>query len=246
MARIVTPADVKQLGTILSVWAHPDDESLVAGGLIAAAVKNGQKVICVTATKGEAGQTSDEKKWPVADLAAIRARELRAALDILGVTEQHWLGYHDGACDTVSDTEAVPKLQALIEQYRPDTILTFGPDGLTGHPDHKAVGRWAAVAAKTARPRPQVYHVVCNPDNYEQYLKPLNAKFDIFFKIDQPPLVPEPDCAIALELPKALFEQKWRALAAQESQMERLLALIPDTDRRGVFGHEYFVRYKYS
>ena len=81
----------------MSVWAHPDDESFLAAGVLAAAVRNGQSVICVTATRGEEGfQNTD--KWPADKLSDIRTAELEAALKILGIHEHHWLNYRDGRC----------------------------------------------------------------------------------------------------------------------------------------------------
>lgn len=243
MNQIITFADVKRLGIILSVWAHPDDESFLAAGIMAAAVKNGQQVICVTATKGEKG-VQDESRWPVARLGEIRERELAEALHELGITQHHWLGYADGECAHDSPQEATQKIAVFIEQYQPDSILTFGPEGLTGHPDHQAVSRWVNAAVAGTRKKPAIYHAVHEPTQYETYLKPLDEQLDIFFAIDKPPLVPADDCAIALELTDDLLEQKWRSLAAQPSQMERLLKLIPPAARRGTFGREYFVASK--
>lgn len=62
-------SDIKKLGTILGIWAHPDDESWASAGIMITAAANGQRTACVTATKGEAGET-DEKRWPKKSLAA--------------------------------------------------------------------------------------------------------------------------------------------------------------------------------
>jgi|SRR5688572_14346824 len=244
MTPITSLEEIKNLGTILSVWAHPDDESFVAAGLLAAAVKNGQKVICITATKGEKG-VQDETRWPASQLADIRTRELEASLKELGITQHFWLDYKDGECNTVPDAEAVQQLNVFAEKYQPDSILTFGPDGLTGHPDHQTINHWVQLLVAGLAQKPNVYHPVYTPDQYEQFLKPLDEKLDMFFNIDKPPLATKSDCAIALTLPDELLTQKWRALAAQESQMERLLALIPTEAKAGVFGQEYFIQAHY-
>ena len=76
---------------MLVVWAHPDDETYLVGGLSAALTDAGQRVVCVTASRGEAGGTDP-------DLADIRTAELDTALALLGVTEHHWLDYPDGGC----------------------------------------------------------------------------------------------------------------------------------------------------
>ena len=135
------PKDSTDIGTILGVWAHPDDEAYLAGGLMAAAVQANRRVVCVTATRGERGFPDDDPR-SLDELAALRTGELERCLAELGVTEHSWLGLPDGACDSVGDDEMAASLAALIDDVRPDTVLTFGPDGMTGHIDHIAVGRY--------------------------------------------------------------------------------------------------------
>ena len=127
------------LGTVLMVWAHPDDETYLVGGLSAALTDAGQRVVCVTATRGEAGGDA-------ADLAEIRTAELDVALAMLGVDEHHWLDYPDGGCAVVDDARRRRGSGAVVDEVRPDTVVTFGPDGFTGHPDHQAVSRWVDLA----------------------------------------------------------------------------------------------------
>lgn len=105
--------DVRQLGTILSIWAHPDDETFCAGGLLAAAVNNGQTVACITATRGEAG-VQDEARWPAEQLGDIREKELKAALKELGITNHHMLHYADGECAAVDSKAANKKLHPSV------------------------------------------------------------------------------------------------------------------------------------
>ncbi|MEA2508479.1 MAG: N-acetyl-D-myo-inositol-2-amino-2-deoxy-alpha-D-glucopyranoside deacetylase, partial [Actinomycetota bacterium] len=146
------------LGTILSVWAHPDDETYLCAGVMAQAVDEGNRVVCVTATRGEAG-SQDEERWPLATLGAVREEELRAALAALGITEHEWLDYPDGGCDQIPQEEAVIKLGALFDEVQPDTVLTFGPDGMTGHPDHKAISGWTTAAfEQAAKPGASLYY----------------------------------------------------------------------------------------
>src|SRR5688500_16193141 len=142
---------VAELGTLLGIWAHPDDEAYLSGGLMALARDVGSRVTCVTATRGELG-TPDPQSWPSARLAVERTDELRRSLEILGVGEHHWLGYQDGRCADVDAAVAVGELCALIADVRPQTVLTFGPDGQTGHPDHRAVSAWVTEAFDRAAP----------------------------------------------------------------------------------------------
>ena len=90
-------ADAARLGTVLGIWAHPDDEAFLSAGLMAAARDAGNRVVCVTATLGERG-TDDPSRWPPHRLGAVRGHELRASLAALDVTEHHLLGLTDGTC----------------------------------------------------------------------------------------------------------------------------------------------------
>lgn len=236
----MTADDIKKLGTILGVWAHPDDESFCAGGLIAQAVKNGQNVICVTATKGEAGV--QDPKWADTDLSNVRDKELQNALDILGVNEQKWLGYHDGHCKDCDQREATAKIAKYIEKYQPDTIITFGEDGMTGHDDHACVSKWASAAAENARKKPIVYQVANTKDHYEKFLKQLDETLNIFFNIDEPRLVDAKDCALVFELSPELQEVKIDALAAQVSQTEKMMQSFDRDFLEKAFGLEAFIR----
>jgi LmbE family N-acetylglucosaminyl deacetylase len=225
MSKIRTPADVKQLGTILAVWAHPDDESFCAAGLLASAAANGQRVICLTFTKGEAG-VQDESRWPAKELGKIRDKELADGLELLGIKDHHCLDYADGGCAEVSDAEGAAAVKAFIETHQPDTILTFGPDGLTGHPDHQAVSRWVDQAVQGSKVA--VYHFVEEAEAYEKYMKQLDKKFNFYFNIDKPPLRKAADCDIALHLTPELCAKKCAALQAMPSQTERLFNESPE------------------
>ena len=103
--------DVGDLGTVLGVWAHPDDEAFLTAGLMAAARDNGQRVVCVTATLGERG-TPDALRWPPGRLGPTRVHELRASLAALGVSEHHLLGVPDGGCATAPRKAVVDRLKA--------------------------------------------------------------------------------------------------------------------------------------
>src|SRR6185369_10203148 len=104
------------LGTILGIWAHPDDETWLCAGLMARAARGGLG-------------SPDEERWPSgAPLAAVRTAEMERGLAILGVTEHHWLDYPDGGCADVDQDEAVRRVTALMAEVQPDTVLTFGPD----------------------------------------------------------------------------------------------------------------------
>jgi LmbE family N-acetylglucosaminyl deacetylase len=215
--------DVAELGTILGVWAHPDDETYLSAGLMAQAVRNGQRVVCVTATKGEGG-AQDESRWPSARLAEIRAAELMESLRILGVTEHEWLDYPDGGCDQVASSEGVARVATILDEVKPDTVLTFGPDGQTGHPDHIAVCDWTTRAVADAGARAALYYSTVTPEWWAGPGLALEP-FDVWFA-GKPSITPAEDLAINFVPDEELMDLKYRAISAQESQSAGLLAAI--------------------
>lgn len=221
-------------GTILGVWAHPDDETYLCGGLMARAARAGDRVVCITATRGELG-SPDEARWPSGPpLAAVRTAEMEAALAILGVTEHHWLDYPDGGCAAVDEDEAVRRVGAVIEQARPDTVLTFGPDGMTGHDDHRTVCRWATEAFDLTAPDGAVLGYATNtPEWLDRFRAPLD-ELGVFMGAE-PPSTDRADLLIGERLDGELLEVKLAAIRAMTSQVEPLvLALGEDFLRDGL------------
>lgn len=240
MQQIRTADDIKQLGTILSVGAHPDDESFTAAGILATAVKNGQKVICLTATRGELG-VQDEERWPAAELGEIRQKELKQALEILGVNSHILLDYRDGECHKVPLEEGASHLVLAIQEHQPDTIITFGPDGLTGHTDHKSVSKWAAEAVNKSGQNIKIYQVVEEENHYKQQSAAVDKQFNIFFNIDKPPLRSTEQCDIYYQLPPEILKIKKAALLAQASQMDKMFNQTPAETLDAMLGLECFV-----
>jgi LmbE family N-acetylglucosaminyl deacetylase len=219
-----TKADVAKLGTILGVWAHPDDESWMSGGLMAAAVANGQRVVCVTATRGDAGQTADEARWPQAKLSQIREQECGAALAALGITEHHWLDFGDGTLAGLDPAPAVAQLVKLISEVQPTTMLTFGPDGFTGHPDHATVSRWAVAAAGQVRRPPQVWWATEGEEKYQTEGLAVHKLVNLYFATDRPQTVPQAQADLWFELDESCLTKKLASLEAQPSQMQHLFS----------------------
>jgi LmbE family N-acetylglucosaminyl deacetylase len=228
-----------RLGTILSVWAHPDDETYLCGGLMARAVRNGSRVVCVTATRGEHG-SPDEQRWPSGEqLAAIRTKELEAALAVLGVSEHHWLDYPDGGCADVDDDEATARVAEIMTAVQPDTVLTFGPDGMTGHPDHISAGRWTTQAfARTGRPDAVLHYSTHTADWLDRFRAPLD-ELNVFMGAE-PPCAADDELSIRGAISGALLETKLRAIRCQTSQIEPLVDALGEDFLRSGMQEEVF------
>jgi LmbE family N-acetylglucosaminyl deacetylase len=131
--------------TLLAVFAHPDDETLVAP-LLAAYARRGVRVQLAIVTDGEKG-TQPHAAIPAGpELAKVRAEEARCSCRALGIEPPILLGFKDGELGKQSRPPWVPlaevqaELAKLLARARPDAVITFGPEGAYGHPDHRLVG----------------------------------------------------------------------------------------------------------
>jgi LmbE family N-acetylglucosaminyl deacetylase len=211
------------LGVVLGVWAHPDDETYLSAIHMARAAAAGQRVACITATRGELGST-DEARWPPGpELASVRTVELERAFDILGVGEHQWLDYPDGGCADVPVAEGAALVRSWIDRVHPDTILTFGPDGMTGHSDHQSVSGWvdAAVATCTAN-RPDVLWATNTPEWLAKF-RPRLDELNVYMGAE-PPCTPKADLRSHIQLSPEERDLKVAALLCQISQVEPLVA----------------------
>jgi LmbE family N-acetylglucosaminyl deacetylase len=236
---IGSASGVAELGTILGVWAHPDDEAYLSGGLMALARDAGSRVVCVTATRGELG-TPDPAAWPPHRLAAERTGELARCLEILGVTEHHWLGYRDGECAQAGASDAVGRLCAVIEQVRPDTVLTFGPDGITGHPDHQVVSAWATAAFDQAAPPGARLLYSAVAERRVPRWNELDDSLGVYLP-GYPVATPTDRLAVDLVLDPDTAARKVRALVAQTTQTAGLVAAMGVDCYTAWVGDESFV-----
>ena len=126
--------------TLLAVFAHPDDELTVAPALSRYA-REGVRVLLAFATGGEQGVAPHAGIPAGPGLAAARANEVRCAASALGIAPPILLGFRDGQLASESTLRALEReLRDLFERDRPDSVVTWGPDGGYGHPDHRLVG----------------------------------------------------------------------------------------------------------
>jgi LmbE family N-acetylglucosaminyl deacetylase len=136
--------------TVLGVFPHPDDESYAAGGTLARAARTGSQIHVLALTRGEFGQryklSGDERR----PLSEIRSAELSAACCALGVEAPRFLDLPDGQVARANFPSVVARLVALIRELRPQVVISLGPDGVYGHPDHVAAYRLVVAAVGAA------------------------------------------------------------------------------------------------
>jgi LmbE family N-acetylglucosaminyl deacetylase len=139
----------------MAFHAHPDDEVIQTGGVLSLAAEAGEHVVVVTATDGAEGEVHnyDDDDSVKSRLADVRAAEVRAALDALGVEHHAFLGYRDSGmmgeesnkhpdCFWQADfMEATGRLVRQIRRHKPDVLVIYDPYGGYGHPDHINVHR---------------------------------------------------------------------------------------------------------
>ena len=231
------PNEALDLGTVLGVWAHPDDEAYLSAGLMTLAREAGNRVVCVTATRGEHG-TDDPTRYPPDVLAELRTRELEASLAALGVHEHRFLDLEDGTLARLDPEPHVRRLHRMIAWFRPDTIVTFGPDGMTGHPDHCAVSSWTTAAWRRSGHTGRLLYATTT-DAFAEEFADLHARTPVFGP-GLPVRTPAHEVDLTVALDAAHLTLKGRALRAQASQVGPLIESFGDDRFDAWFRYETF------
>jgi LmbE family N-acetylglucosaminyl deacetylase len=248
----------------MAVLAHPDDESLGVGGALAKYAAEGVETFLVTATRGDGGRyrglRADDERHPGPEaLAKIREAELRAAAAVLGVREVTIFDYHDKQLDRADPVEAVERIVTQVRRIRPDVVVTFGPDGGYGHPDHIAISQFttaAIVAAadpsfSTGGDAPARRHAVSKLyymawtaatwAAYEAAVGRLSSTVDGVERL----AAPWPDWAVTTVVDtRDFWPIAWRAISCHESQVAayaRLKDLAPE-HHQALWGWQSFYR----
>jgi LmbE family N-acetylglucosaminyl deacetylase len=224
---------------LLGIWAHPDDEAYLSAGLMAEARRAGRRVAVVTATRGELG-TDDPVAWPPRRLARHRTRELTRSLRAVDVREHSWLGYTDGSLAAADRRLGVASLQRLIEALAPATIVTFGPDGMTGHDDHRTISSWVTEAWQRSGSPAALWYATFTPDFHRKW-GALNERVNLWFDGTEPPVTQPEDLAAQVVLSGSLLELKHRALRAHRSQTRGLEEAVGTETYRSWWSVESFV-----
>jgi LmbE family N-acetylglucosaminyl deacetylase len=228
-------------GGVLAVFAHPDDESLLAGGTLAACAAAGRRVAVVSMTRGERGPGASS------ELGEIREAELRAAAHALGAAAARCLAHPDGELADVDEAEVATELAHLLEHERPEVLITFSEEGLYWHPDHLAVPRLIERALDVAPAGPQwVYGATWPTGHARRLVAEAHARG---LATDLWGLEPDAFGAPAESITSSVdvtpfLPAKLAALRAYASQIRsgHVLSALPDDLAAEFLGREYFVR----
>ena len=250
---------------LMAVLAHPDDESLGVGGTLAKYSAEGVDVFLVTATRGDGGRfrghrtTEREHPGPAA-LAEIRESELRAAAAVLGIREVSVLDYRDQHLDRAHPDEAVGRIARELRRVRPDVVLTFGPDGAYGHPDHIAICQLTTAATVAAADASfasealdpdapphsvsKLYYIAWPESTWKAYESAIGKLSSSVDGIERR-ATPWPEWAITTMVDtRHMWSTVWRAVSCHESQLtayERLKDL-PAEHHEAIWGRQSFYR----
>ncbi|MGC8873146.1 MAG: PIG-L family deacetylase [Chloroflexia bacterium] len=247
--------------TLLALFAHPDDESFATGGTLARYARAGVRVVLGCATRGEAGIVHEEGMPQPEDMGRVREEELRCACRVLGVEELRFLGYRDSGMAGAPDNdhplaliradpeEVVSRLLVLFGEFHPEVVITFGPDGGYGHPDHVAIHNFVRLAweraSETGHP-PRKLYFLARP---RSALRRLRQKMWELGLIDRPPDEEEierfglPDDQVTTRLDiRPYLEIKRQALRCHRTQLppKSPWLRLPPEEMAELWGDEWF------
>jgi LmbE family N-acetylglucosaminyl deacetylase len=241
---------------LVVIFAHPDDESFGFGGLLAAFADAGFESTYIVGTRGEVGEILVPGLATRETLGDVRELELRAALKILGVSDVRFLGFRDsGMAGTPDnddprayinqDVDVVASIVAdIIVEKRPTIVLTYGPDGIYGHPDHIMAHKVGTAAVLKAGERgwrtPSLYYSAASRER----IKRMAARPDGPFARTPPDVLetfgtPHDQITTWMDI-TSYRERKLAALRAHRSQVgdDGPLASLPQDERELWFSIE--------
>jgi LmbE family N-acetylglucosaminyl deacetylase len=243
---------------LMAVLAHPDDESLGFGGVLAKYAAEGIETYLITATKGERGWFGDEREYPGLEaLGKTREAEVRAAAEILAIRRVDFLGYLDGDLDQAHPAEVVAKIVGHLRRVKPNVVVTFGSDGVYGHPDHIAISQFTTAAIIEAANPNSLYHRDMTPHSvsklyYLMQTKELLALYQSIFgnlvmHIDgvERRGIGWPDWMITTWINAEAYQQiVWRAVSCHQTQLPAYsqLGRLSDEKLKVLWGIQTFYR----
>jgi LmbE family N-acetylglucosaminyl deacetylase len=213
---------------LLAVFAHPDDETFRCGGTLALLTQRGVHVQVLTATRGQAGSLGDPPLCIPEELPAMRENELRCACSALGLFPPILLNYQDGQLAEADPELLTTQILSFVHELCPQIMLSFGADGLSGHPDHIAIGRAAAEAFRRAEDVSALYT--------------LAVPRSLAVTLGMKQIRPVPDEAITLTVDvSSVWEAKMNAIHCHRTQMgESPILAAPEAKQRLFLGMEHF------
>ncbi len=233
---------------LMCVLAHPDDESLGTGGILAKYASEGVATYVVTATRGERGRFDDTGVSPGPEIVGrAREAELHAAATALGVREVAFLDYLDAELDRADPNEAVEKIATHIRRVQPQVVVTFDPFGAYGHPDHIAISQFTTAAivraADTHRVSKLYYFVFSAPKwaRYQTAFKTLSSTVDGTVRLG----TAWPPWSITTQVDAtAVWQSVWRAVQCHKTQMSiyKNFASLSEDDQKLIWGRPEFYR----
>ena len=234
---------------LMCVLAHPDDESLGTGGTLAKYAAEGVETYLVTATRGERGRYGDGGERPAPEIVGrLREAELCAAAKELGVREVSMLGYPDGGLDTVDPARAQEAIASHFRRIRPDVVITFGPEGAYGHPDHIAISQFTMAAAVCAADRDyavaKLYHIAWSTKTWAAYQSALKKLTSTVDGVERQ-VIPAPDWGVTTRIDtSAVWPTVWDAVQCHRTQMSiyKNLAGLADEHHRALWGVQEYYR----
>ena len=234
---------------LMCVLAHPDDESLGTGGALAKYAAEGIETYLVTATRGERGRFSDGQERPGDDVVGrVREAELRAAARELGVREVTVLGCPDGGLDSVDPERTQATIAGLLHRVKPHVVITFGPEGAYGHPDHVAISQLTTAAIVRASDRDfsvsKLYHIAWSAPTWAAYQAALK-KLTITVDGVERQVIPAPQWGVTARIDTGgVWPEVWRAVQCHQTQMSvyKTLAGLPVEHHRALWGVQEFYR----
>lgn len=238
---------------LLAVFAHPDDESLAAGGLLAWCAALGVRVTVLSLTHGEQGRSREpDASTGTYALGDLRADELRAAARELGVDDVRALNHADGMLPWLDAARLERDIEQVIRETGAEVVITFDEDGLYWHPDHVAVHeRTTTAVAALGTDAPTLYYVSMPPGAMRAVV---DEAADLAGDTEPAPRsilgVEDPDAFGAhASTPTLVLDtgdfarRKLRALSCHRTQWhDCALALIPEEDAPRLLGVEHYRR----
>ena len=233
----------------MCVLAHPDDESLGTGGTLAKYAAEGVETHLLTATRGERGRFGDHGERPGLEVVGqTREAEPRAAAKELGVCEVTVLGYPDGGVDSVDPILARQAIAEHLRRVKPHVVITFGPDGAYGHPDHIAISQLATAAVVHAADREpavsKLYYIAWGAPTWAAYQAALKKLTTVVDGVERR-VTAYPDWYITTRIDTSeMWPVVWRAVQCHRTQMSIYanLASLPLEHHRALWGVQEFYR----